>query len=89
MTDTSNLSRHRAFRIKETATHKFPIGAYVLHKVGVLSRKEAFRVTRLLPDEGAGFQYRIKSELEGFERVAMESSLTWGGSGQEMSFVRA
>jgi hypothetical protein len=57
----------------ETATHKFPIGAYVLHQVGVLSRKETFRVTRLLPDDGAGFQYRIKGERKGFERVAKGS----------------
>jgi len=75
MTDTSNLSRRQALRNKEIATHKFPVGAYVLHKVGALSRKETFRVTRLLPDNGAGFQYRIKSEQEGFERVVMESSL--------------
>jgi hypothetical protein len=41
----------------------------------VRSRKETFKVTRLLPDEGAGFQYRIKAEGEGFERVVTESSL--------------
>jgi len=76
MTDTSNLSRRQAVRNKEIVTHKFPVGAYVLHKVSALSRKEAFRVTRLLPGEdGAGFQYRIKGEHEGFERVVMESSL--------------
>ena len=75
MTDTSNLSRHQALRNAETPTHKFPVGAYVLHQVGVRSRKETFRVTRLLPDEGSGFQYRIKSEREGFERVVKEPSL--------------
>ena len=74
MTDTSNLSRHQ-LRNTETATHKFPVGAYVLHQVGVRSRKGTFRVTRLLPDEGSGFQYRIKNEQEGFERVVKESSL--------------
>ena len=75
MTDTSNSSRRQALRNIEIATHKFPVGAYVLHKVGALSRKEAFRITRLLPDDGAGFRYRIKGEHEGFERVVMESSL--------------
>jgi hypothetical protein len=75
MTDTSNRSRHQALRNKETATHKFPVGAYVLHKVDALSRKETFRVTRLLPDGGAGFQYSIKGEQDGFERVVIESSL--------------
>ena len=74
MTDTSNRSRHQ-LRNTETATHKFPVGAYVLHQVSALSRKATFRVTRILPDNGAGFQYRIKGEQEGFERVVMESSL--------------
>jgi hypothetical protein len=75
MIDTSNLSRRQALRNTETPTHKYPVGAYVLHQVGVRSKKETFRVTRLLPDDGAGFQYRIKGEQDGFERVVMESSL--------------
>src|SRR5262245_7605066 len=75
MADASNLSRRQALRSKEIATHKFPVGAYVLHKVSALSRKEAFRITRLFLDDGAGFRYRIKGEHEGFERVVMESSL--------------
>lgn len=76
MTALTNLPHRRARRNDATATHKFPVGAYVvLHKTGVWSRKETYRVTRLLPDDGEGFQYRIKAEREGFERVAMESSL--------------
>jgi hypothetical protein len=75
MTDTSNLPRHQAPRNTETATHKFAVGAYVLHQVGLRPRKETFRVTRLLPDDGAGFQYRIKGEQDGLERVVKESSL--------------
>jgi len=75
MIDTSNLHRDQAFRNRETVTHKFPVGAYVLHQVSVRSKKETFRVTRLLPDDGAGFQYRIKGGLDGFERVVNESSL--------------
>jgi hypothetical protein len=62
-------------RNRETATHKFALGAHVLFRVGVQSRQEHFKVTRLLPDDGAGFQYRIKGEREGFERVVKESSL--------------
>jgi hypothetical protein len=69
-TDTGKHPRNR-----ENATHKFPVGTYVFHKTGVQSRQEPFRITRLLPDSGAGLQYRIKGELEGFERVATESSL--------------
>jgi hypothetical protein len=72
--DTSNLSRHQALRNRATATHRFPVGAFVLHQVDRL-RKETFRVTRLLPDSGTGLQYRIKSYREGFERVATDSSL--------------
>jgi hypothetical protein len=75
MIDMSDLSRHQALRNKETATHRFPVGAYVLHKVGLRSKNETYRVTRLLPDDGAGFQYRIKGEREGFERVVKESSI--------------
>jgi hypothetical protein len=59
----------------ELPTHRFPVGAYVLHRVNLRSEKESFRVTRLLPDGGAGFQYRIKGERDGFERVVTESSL--------------
>jgi hypothetical protein len=60
---------------RETATHKFPVGAYVLHQVKGRSRQETFRITRLLPDDGAGFQYRIKGDHDGFERVVKESAL--------------
>jgi hypothetical protein len=68
--DTGKYLRNR-----ETATHKFALGAHVLFRVDVLSSQELFRVTRLLPDEGAGFQYRIKGERDGFERVVKESAL--------------
>jgi len=60
-------------------THRFPVGTYVLHRVHFRSRKEAFQITRLLPDTGAGFQYRIKAETEGFERVVTEPSLEAAG----------
>ena len=73
--DMSNFSRHWALRNKKTATHRFAVGAYVLHQVDVRSRKETFRITRLLPDSGTGFQYRIKGDREGFERVVTESLL--------------
>ena len=69
-TDTGKYPRNR-----ENATHKFAVGVHVLYRVGVQSRQEPFRVTRLLPDGGAGFQYRIKGEQDGFERVVTESSL--------------
>jgi len=64
----------------QTATHRFAVGTYVLHRVHLRSRKEIFRVTRLLPETGVGFQYRIKGEAEGFERVVTESSLEAAGN---------
>lgn len=39
------------------------------------SEKASFRVTGLLPDGGSGFQYRVKGERDGVERVVTESSL--------------
>jgi hypothetical protein len=74
-TDKSNLSRHQALHNKEIATHKFPVGTYVVHQVSVRSRKETFRITRHVPHDGAEFQYRIKSDHDGFERVVKESAL--------------
>ncbi|MBI1867964.1 MAG: hypothetical protein HYS06_06685 [Methylocystis sp.] len=73
------LARRQALRNRLAAIHKFPLGAHVLHRVGVRSEKASFRVTRLLPDGGAGLQYRIKGERDGLERVVTESSLEADG----------
>ena len=75
MNDNMNHARTQAHPNNETATHKFPVGTYVYHTVGLRAGREIVRITRLLPESGAGFQYRIKGEREGFERVATESSL--------------
>lgn len=71
----------RSLRLRATATptHKFRVGAHVLHRTGVRSENASFRVTRQLPDGGAGLQYRIKGERDGLERVVTESSLEPGG----------
>jgi hypothetical protein len=53
--------------------HKFALGSYVT-LVGK-SEQTLFKVTRLLPDGGSGLQYRIKSEREDYERVAIEPLL--------------
>jgi hypothetical protein len=34
-----------------------------------------YEVVKLLPSDGADYQYRIKSSTEAFERVAKESQL--------------
>lgn len=76
MTDYINArERHRTVRATSVATHKFAVGALVAHKVGAASERLIFRVTRHLPDGGQGLQYRIKSDRDGQERVAVESSL--------------
>lgn len=55
------------------AGHKFTIGTVV----SLIGRAEqaTFKITRQLPDGGAGLQYRIKSEREDYERVATEGLL--------------
>ena len=39
---------------------------------------ELFRIVRLLPDTGDALQYRVKSELDGRERVVREDQLADG-----------
>ncbi len=67
--------RYRTARRTTAATHKFAVGALVMHKDGVRSEKASFRITRQLPDSGQGLQYRIRSDRDGLERVTIESSL--------------
>jgi hypothetical protein len=60
------------------ATHKFQVGQTVLFTSGPVSRPGAdggYRILKLLPSDGADYQYRIKSPSEAFERVAKESQL--------------
>jgi hypothetical protein len=40
-----------------------------------MSSDSAYQIVRLLPSDGADYQYRIKSPGEAFERVAKESQL--------------
>jgi hypothetical protein len=82
--NTRELSRHQRLRSKAVPTHKFRVGAYVLHRIGMRSEKASFRVTRLLPDGGAGLQYRIKGERDGIERVVSESFIE--PAGENLSF---
>jgi hypothetical protein len=46
-----------------------------LARTNYLKLAGVFTVTRLLPPLGAEFQYRIKSETEAPERVAVEQEL--------------
>jgi hypothetical protein len=67
--------RFRTAKPTSTATHKFAVGAQVVHMVGSRSERVFFKVTRQLPDGGQGLQYRIRSDRDGHERVASESTL--------------
>lgn len=58
--------------------HKFKVGQRLVFSPGRLDYHQVsglYEVTRLLPAEGAEFQYRIKASGSGQERVVRESQL--------------
>ena len=58
--------------------HKYPVGETVHFTPGAFdqdARRGNYRVLRHLPAEGTDNQYRIKSSLDGHERVVRESQL--------------
>ena len=58
--------------------HKFRIGQSVYfasRPLGHMIAGSTYEVVRLLPSDGADYQYRIKNSKESFERVARESQL--------------
>jgi hypothetical protein len=65
----------KAPRNKVVATHKYSVGASVLYSVSERAGKTSFAITRQMPDAGAGFQYRIKCDHDGQERVVTEATL--------------
>jgi hypothetical protein len=61
------------------ASHKFSIGQRVSFHSGAsgLSRlRGSYTIVRLLPSEARDWQYRVKSDHDGHERVVLESQLT-------------
>jgi hypothetical protein len=65
----------RRIALKE---HKFEIGQTVYftsRPIGHMAANSTYQVVKLLPSDGADYQYRIKSANEAFERVARESQL--------------
>ena len=59
--------------------HKFRIGERVRFQATGLTSNQTgiYEVLAQMPDErGAGFQYRLKSTLDGHQRVALEDSLS-------------
>jgi hypothetical protein len=75
MSNMGEIVRRRAPRNRIEATHKFPVGAHVVCEIGVRAEKAPCEITRLLPDGGAGLQYRIKDVRDGVERVVTESAV--------------
>jgi len=60
-------------------THKFKPAqtvTYVPTGVGGADRNAKFEIVRLLPAEHGVYQYRLRSILDGHERVARESELS-------------
>jgi hypothetical protein len=57
------------FKIKQTVT-------YAPAQMGSTDHRARFEIVRLLPEEHGVNHYRLKSILDGHERVAMESELS-------------
>lgn len=59
------------------ALHKFKVGQSVQFVASALHPKPlgAFTVTRQMPGERGMLQYRVKSVMDGHERMVMESEL--------------
>lgn len=57
--------------------HKFKVGQSVEFIASALHPKSlgAFKVVRVMPSERGLLQYRIKSVLDGHERMVLESEL--------------
>ncbi len=68
------------FRRTALNEHKFQIGQTVYftsRPIGHMAANSTYEVVRLLPSDGADYQYRIKNAKEAFERVARESQLEY------------
>jgi hypothetical protein len=58
--------------------HKFNVGQtvqFTSRLIGHMQANSTYEIVRLLPSDGADYQYRIKNPREAFERVARESQL--------------
>ena len=62
------------------ATHKFVVGQTLYFSPGLgrdSQSKGRYKVVRQLPETGNMFQYRIKSEMDGQERIVREDQVEW------------
>ena len=66
-------------READMAIRKFAVGQIVRFSPSrheLRSARGQFKVVRLLPEEANVFQYRIKSQSDGHERIVREDQLT-------------
>jgi hypothetical protein len=76
MTDADNIPRRFQRSVHhDAAAHHFRLGQAVRLKGGVLRSSEVFVITARLPMNGDSPQYRIRTDNERFERMAIESEL--------------
>ena len=79
--NTAQNEQSVSFECRRTALlqeHKFQIGQSVYftsRPIGHMVANSTYEVVKLLPSDGAEYQYRIKNANEAFERVARESQL--------------
>jgi len=60
------------------ANHRFRVGEmvdFIPSRAGVAASSRAYKILRLVPHDVGEHQYRIKTIVEAFERVAKESEL--------------
>ena len=61
------------------AAHKFAVGQIVRFTPARAERDQVnqrqFKIVRLLPEAASVFQYRVKCQLDGHERVVREDQL--------------
>jgi len=79
------IAKTRSAR-RNTPRHHFDVGEKVRFSAGrsPLTRKQpvstasmvTFEVVRQLPNEGNGFQYRIKNKADGHERIVVEGEIS-------------
>ncbi|HZF75635.1 MAG TPA: hypothetical protein VE033_07375 [Acetobacteraceae bacterium] len=65
------------------ARHVFTIGQQVQFQPGPYDNnvpRGAYTVTRLMPNDGTDREYRVRSTVDGHERVMRESQLRAGAS---------
>jgi len=71
--------RHAAYWLEQNmVTHKFSVGQALYFSPGPgedRKSKGRYKVVRQLPETGNMLQYRIKSEMDGQERIVREDQI--------------